>query len=147
MSSRWHRTINIPVHKWNPWDMIELIQNNKPELVDIVTYLGGRGGDVERIYFCFDRYPPPSNPKDWGGEACVGWKNLKIDIGKATISGKNPVICNGGYTCQTGEIAKVFKCMSCHCTKQESPKSLSSESTYCITTMVINHQNGHGKKG
>ncbi len=46
-----------------------------------------------------------------------GWKKLKIDIGKTAISGKNPVICIGGYTCQTGVIAKVFKCMSCHCTK------------------------------
>ncbi len=74
-------------------------------------------------------------------------KLLKIDICKATISGKNPVICNGGYTCQTGEIAKVFKCMSYHCTKWKSPKSVSFENTYHITTMVNNWQNGHGKQG
>ncbi len=80
-------------------DAIELIQNNKLELVDIVTYLDRRGGDVKRLYFCFDRYPPPSNPKDWDGKACEGWNNLKTDIGKAAISGKNIVICNGGCTC------------------------------------------------
>ncbi len=96
MSSPWHGTINFPFHKLNPWDTMELIQNNKPELVDIVTYLDGRGGNVERLYFCFDRYPPPSNPKDWDSEACEGWKNLKIDIGKTAISDKNPVICNRG---------------------------------------------------
>ncbi len=56
---------------------MELIQNNKPELVDIVTYLDGRGGDVERLYFCLDRYPSPSNPKDWDGEACEGWKTFE----------------------------------------------------------------------
>ena len=89
--SPWHRTINNPVHKWKPWDTMDFIQNHKPELVDIVTYLDGRGGDVERLYFCNKRYPPPSNPKDWDGKACEGWKSLKIDIGK-------PVICNGGYT-------------------------------------------------
>lgn len=105
MSSPWYRTINFPVHKWKPWDTMELIQNNKPELVDIVTYIDGRGGDVERLYFCFDRYLPPSNLEDWDGNACEGWKNLKIDISKAAISGNNPIICNGGYTCQTGEIA------------------------------------------
>ncbi len=46
--------------------MMDLIQNNKPELVDIVTYLDGRH------YFCFDRHPPPSNPKDGDDEACEG---------------------------------------------------------------------------
>ncbi len=117
MSSPLNRTINIPVYKWKPWDTMELIQNNKPELVDIVTYLAGKGGDVEKQYFCFDRQPPPSNPKDCDGEAFEGWKDLKIDKSKAAIFGKNPVICNGGYTYQTGEMAKVFKCMSCHCTK------------------------------
>ncbi len=82
----------------------------------------------------------------------LGWQGLwrmeklKIDIGKEAISGKNPVICNGGYTCQTDEIAKVFKCMSCHHTKQESPKSVSSEKTYCFTTLVNNCQNGRGNQ-
>ncbi len=147
MPSPWHGTINIPVHKWKPWDTMELIQNNKPELVDIVTYLDRRGGDVERLYVCFDRKPLPSNPKDLDGKACEGWKNLKVDIDKAAISGKSPVICNGGYTCKTGKIAKIFKCMSCHFVKKESPKSVSSENKYCITTLINNHQNGHGKQG
>ncbi len=41
----------------------------------------------------------------------------------------------------------VFKYMSCHHTKQESVKSVSSESTYCSTTLVNDCQNGHGKQG
>ncbi len=55
LSSPGHGTINVPVHKWKPWDMMDVIQNHKLELVDIVTYLDGRGGNVERLYFCNNR--------------------------------------------------------------------------------------------
>ncbi len=129
------------------WDTMELTQNNKPELVDIVTYLDRMGGWCGETLFLLWYVSTSIKSKYWDGKACEEWKKLKIDIGRAAISEKSPVICNGGYTCQTGEVAKVFKCMSCHCTKWESTKSVSSKSTLYIAALVNNCSNGHGKQG
>ncbi len=103
MLSPWHGSINFLIHKWNPWDVMDFIHNGKPESVDIVTYLDWRGGDVERLYFCQNRYSLTSNPKDWNTNACDRSKNLKL------IFARQPYLARIQSCAMEAALAKLVK--------------------------------------
>lgn len=118
----------------------------------MIRYLNGgfSVGDsilLERLYFCKEKHPPPVDPKNWDAKVCEGWKNLKMDLGKAAIMGGNPITSNGGKVNNDGEFGKIFKCSSCH----RSPRSPSQEVTKdnpCHKTSLVNEkQNSQGKDG